>query len=294
MLLDDLKAFCLVCEQNSLAKAARKMGISTPMMTRRIQRIELELKTQLLNRSTRVVNTTEAGNLFYQQCIDVINQYESGIRALHTLSENVSGTIKIGLPASISHLWVTPVLNKFLLEYPEIKIQIVNGNHLLGLLAEGFDFVIHCGQLPDSGYYFRKIRDWYKLTCATPNYLKKYGTPKHPADLENHNCIDHYDNFKNTWAYVIKGKLTEFFVRGNAKVNSSIDLKNLAISGLGLVYLPDFSVLGEIRSGNLKTVLDKYRPEKLPMYAVYPSKQSLNKKNQALLEYLTTLFSDKR
>lgn len=293
MLLEDLKAFCLVCEQNSLAKAARKLGISTPMMTRRIQRMESELQIQLFNRSTRVVKATEAGKLFYQQCIEVINQYDSGVKALQTLSEQVSGTIKIGLPTSISHLWVTTALKKFLSKYPDVKIQIVNGNHLLGLLAEGFDMVVHCGQLPDSGYYFRKICDWHKLTCAAPSYLKKFGVPEHPSDLINHNCVDHYDNYRNTWTYNVKGKLTDFFVQGNVKANSSIDLKNLAVSGLGLVYLPDFTVHGEVKSGNLKIVLDRYQPEKLPMYAVYPSRQSLSKKNQVLLEYLTFLFSDK-
>jgi DNA-binding transcriptional LysR family regulator len=293
MLLEDLKAFCLVCEQNSLAKAARKSGISTPMMTRRIQRMESELQTQLFNRSTRVVKATEAGNLFYQHCIEVINQYDSGVKALQTLSEQVSGTIKIGLPTSISHLWVTRTLKKFLLKYPDVKIQIVNGNHLLGLLAEGFDLVIHCGQLPDSGYYFRKICDWNKLTCAAPDYLKKFGEPEHPCELINHNCVDHYDNFRNTWTYNLKRKPTEFFVQGNIKANSSIDLKNLAVSGQGLVYLPDFSVYEDIKSGNLKIVLDRFQPDKLPMYAVYPSRQSLSKKNLAFLEYLTTLFSDK-
>ena len=131
---------------------------------------------------------------------------------------------------------------------------------------------------------------WYKFTCASSAYLKKHGTPKHPADLEKHHCIDHYDNFRNTWTYTINKKQTDIFVKGQVTVNSSMDLKNLAVSGLGLVYLPDFTVIPDIQAGRLKEVLMPYRPEKLAMYAVYPSK-NISKKTAAILDYLSGLLT---
>lgn len=291
MELDDLKAFCLVCEHKSLSKAARKLGISTPMMTRRINRLETELKTQLLHRTTRVVEPTETGFSFYQKSQNVLASYEEALSSLDKTSLTVSGTVKIGLPVSLSHLWVTPHVQAFLKQYPEIQVELVNGNHLLGLLSESFDLVIHCSKLPDSGFHYKKIRMWQKVTCASPEYLNTAGTPKHPSELSNHNCCDHYDNFRNTWRYVENGKNLYVFVKGNIKANSSIDLKNLAVSGIGIVYLPEFALYPEINHGKLKEILNEFRPEKQPMYAVYPSKQSLNQKTKIFLEYLSNILT---
>ena len=182
MQIEQLKAFCAIYENNSLSAAARQLVISTPMMTRHLQHIESELGVVLFHRSTRALNATEAGDLFYHQAQELIQQYDSSIAALKSLSTHVSGTLKIGLPASINQLWITPTLHKLCKTYPDLSIRLVNGNHLLDLLSEGFDVIIHCGALPDSGLYYQKLRDWHKITCATPRYLKKHGTPQQPGD----------------------------------------------------------------------------------------------------------------
>jgi LysR family transcriptional regulator, regulator for bpeEF and oprC len=290
MQIDALKAYCTVYEEESFAKAARKLGISTPMMTRRIQQVESELDTELLYRSTRALTPTEAGELFYHQAKELIYQYDASILSLQTLSMEVSGTVKIGLPASISHLWVAPNLHHLTAEYPDLKFRLINGNHLLDLVSERFDVIIHCGKLPDSGFYSQAIRQWRKVTCASPNYLKTNGMPKHPDDLKNHNCLDHFDNLRNTWGFTIEGVEKPFFVKGNIKANSSMDLKNLAVSGHGVVYLPSFTVDQDIQDRKLKPILKKYEPRDYDMHVIYASKRHSNKKLRVVLDFLNEVL----
>ncbi|MDF1796312.1 MAG: LysR family transcriptional regulator [Coxiellaceae bacterium] len=290
MQIEYLQAFCTVYEQGSLTQAANKLGLSTPKMTRQLQQLESEINALLFHRSTRAITPTEAGELFYQQAKEILLQYESSLLSLQTLTTSISGTVKIGLPASISHLWITPTLHKLSTQYPELKFKIVIGNHLLDILSDGFDLIIHCGKLPNSGFYYQKLRDWHKVTCASPEYLKTNGTPKHPNELHKHNCIDHYDNFSNTWSYQIDGKPADIFIEGNIRSNSSIDLKNLALADMGIAYLPSFTVNDAIKSKKLKPILKKFTADSYEMYAVYPSKKEISKKLQVVLDYLNSVL----
>lgn len=290
-MIDEIQALCAVVEERSLSRAAKQLGISTPKMTRQIQHLESRLEAKLLHRSTRDISLTEAGRLFHRQALEILCHYNSGVKAVQSLSETVSGTVKIGLPVSLSHLWIAPVLHEFCQEHPNVNIHIINGNHLLGLLKDDFDIVVHCGTLPDSSFYFKKICDWRKITCASPTYLEKSGTPSHPYDLKQHNCIDHYDNKSRTWRYSIDGCEQEISIDGTVKINSSIALKTLAQSGLGIVCVPEFSIKKELDSGQLVRLLEPFYPKPFGMYAVYPSKDYMTKKVEAVLQYLEKSLS---
>lgn len=256
------------------------------MMTRRIQQVEEQVGVQLLHRSTRVLTPTEAGELFYQQMREVVREYDAGVASVKTLGDKIAGTIKIGVPTSISRLWIAPTLHRLNKKYPDLEVRIVIGSPLLYLLSERFDLVIHCSTLPDSGFYYQSLSKWNKITCAAPKYIKKHGVPKHPNDLANFNCLDQFDNMYQTWGYKIKGKNENIAVAGNVQANSSMDLKALALSGMGLIYLPSFIIADEIKSGKLQEVLLDYKSDPYDMYAVFPHKKQHNKKIQVMLDYL--------
>lgn len=173
---------------------------------------------------------------------------------------------------------------------PYLKLQIVNGDHLLNLLGEAFDLVVHCGPLPDSKFYYKKIGYWRKVICATPSYLTKHGVPKTPADLINHNCIDHYFNHNKTWRFIIDGQSQMFLVQGNVLVNSSLDIKTICAAGVGIAYLPSFTVAHELAEGKLISILTDYAPLPLEIFAVYPNIKYLNKKIILFIEFLIQLF----
>lgn len=289
-MFEDISAFCACAEQKSFSRAAKQLGVSAAVITRRIARLEKSLDTRLLHRTTRLVTLTEAGQAFYSEVRDILQALEASKKAAKSFNQEVTGTLKIGLPASIGHLYVSQALEKFSTQYPQLKIQMVQGNHLLDLLRNGFDLVVHCGELPDSSFYYQKLGDWKKIICAAPSYLKKYGTPKIP-NFHQHQCLDHYDNFQSTWRFKINGKLKEVSIDAKIYANSSLDLKNLAKSGLGIAYLPSFTVYQELKVGHLVSILEKYQPPVLGMYVVYPSHQYLSRKTKLFLEFLTDLLN---
>jgi LysR family transcriptional regulator for bpeEF and oprC len=288
-MLEDIEIFINVVEQMSFSKAARKLKLSAPIVTRHIAKMESHLGVRLLQRNTRQVSLTEAGALFYENCLNLLHTYSASVKQVRSLSHEVVGTLKIGLPASISYFFITTFLHQFIKKYPNLKIDIVNGNHLIDLLSSGFDLVIHCGELSDSSLFCKKIGEWSKVTCASPKYLKSKGTPKNPEDLRHHNCLDHYDNRDNTWKYLIKDEMQAAQVNGNIRSNTSMDLKNLAVSGLGIVYLPSFTIREEIKMGTLKPILTSYQVPALSVYAVYPSGRYLSNKVKLFIGFIKTL-----
>lgn len=288
-MFDDLAAFCAVVETHNFAKAAKHLKISTSIITRRVNRLEQELGVKLLQRTTRHVAITEAGSVFYQHATQILQDLTNSKNLVKDLTARVSGLLKIGLPVSISHYYVTHALANFMEKYPDLQMQIVNGNHLLDLLQNGFDLVLHCGNLPDSSFHYKKLGNWTKITCASPAYLAKHGIPKNLMALSKHNCLDHYDNRTKTWLFHDKGKPVTQTICGNININSSIDLKNLALAGLGIVYLPSFTVAKEIAAGQLIPLLSKFSPPALGMYAVYASNQFLSEKVKVFLQFLQEL-----
>jgi DNA-binding transcriptional LysR family regulator len=290
-MLEDISAFCAVVEQKSFSRAARQLGVSTAVITRRVARLEKSLDTRLLHRTTRLVSLTEPGQAFYTQVRDLLDALESSKKTVKSFTQEVTGTLKIGLPASISYLHLTPNLHHFTQKFPQLKIQIVLGNHLLDLLRESFDLIIYCSSLPDSNFHYQKLGDWRKIICASPDYLKKFAKPKTPEDLVEHQCLDHYDNFQRVWKFSKRNKLKSVTIHSEILANSSMDLKNLAVQGHGIAYLPSFTVYQELKSGQLISLLEDFQPPKIGMFAVYPSHQYMSKKSQLFLDFLKKLLA---
>lgn len=288
-MLESFQTFVDVVEHRSFAKAAKKLHISAPVVTRRIVQLEELLSVKLLQRNTRQVMVTEAGRQFYESCVHIIETYQTTVKHIHHAADTISGNLKIGLPTSINYLYVTPTLNTFLQQYPALNIHIVQGNHLVDLLSDGFDLVMHCGELPNSSFYSKLLGSWTKVTCASPSYLEKHGIPQHPTDLVSHNCLDHVDNHSRIWRYHIDRKLTDMPITGNLRLDSSLTLKQAALADAGLVYLPSFTVKKEIATGSLIPVLTTYQPASLNMYVIYPSKHLLNEKTKLFIEFLISL-----
>ena len=205
-MLDDIEIFCAIVKAQSFNKAARDLHICPSIVTRRLARLEKQLKIRLFQRTTRRLMITEAGQRYYDSVHDILQALTSANNDIKHLSENVTGTLKVGMPVSISHRYVSQNLHQLLAQYPALNVQIVNGNHLLDLLDNGFCCVVHCGPLPDVSFHYKKIATWKKIICASPDYLDKYGMPKKPEDLKQHNCLDHIDNFNYTWLLHERGK----------------------------------------------------------------------------------------
>ena len=291
-MLEKMLAFTRVIDLHGFAKAANDLHIATSVLTRRINQLEQALGVKLIQRSTRSLTITDAGQLFYQRAKAILHQTDSAINAVKTTSEQVNGSLKLGIPASINQLILLPAINEFMRLYPTLNLHITEGNHLISLLDKGFDCVIHCGNLPDSNFHYRKLGAWTKVTCASPAYFKTHAKPLTPDALIDHNCINHSDNRSQQWRYAIENETRAFRIGGNLQLNNSLALKNLSIQDLGIVNLPSFTVAEAIMNGQLETVLDDFTLPPLGIYAIYPSKQFLNAKTQAFLDFMTGRIND--
>lgn len=290
MMIEDINTFCAVAKYQSFSKAARELGLSTPVVTRRLARLESSLEVRLLNRTTRQVTLTEAGNLFFNEVSDVLQALEASKENVKFATSQISGTLRVALPASLNQCYVIPSIKHFLAKYPNLKVEISSGSNT-NLLNNGYDLVILCGQLPHSSYHYKKILSMRKVICASPAYLKKSGEPKTLDDLVNHNCLDVHDHFQSYWMIQNKGETREILVRGNVHVNNGVDLKTLAMSDVGIAHLPSYLVYNELQSGELVEVLKEENMTEYAMYAVYASKKYMARKIQAFLDFVTELVA---
>jgi DNA-binding transcriptional LysR family regulator len=290
-MFEDINAFCVIAKHQSFSKAARELEISTPVITRRLARLEQSLGVRLLNRTTRQVTLTEAGSLFFTEVSDILQTLEASKEGIKSMTSQVAGTLKIAIPVSLSECYVVPGLKCFLSLYPNLKIQIVTGFNQLHLLNHGFDLVIQCGELPESSFYYKKIHAMKKVICASPFYLKEFGAPKTIDELQQHNCLGIQEHFQ-TWQIKVNGVIKDIPVTGNIQVNSGTELKSLALHGLGIAYLPQYMVQAELNKGELVALLDQYEAVEHALYAVYPTKKYMVKKTQLFLDYITNLLQE--
>ncbi len=287
-MLENMKAFRMVVECQGFRAAALAMKLSPGMVSRRIEKLEFELKIQLFKRNSRKVLLTTAGERFYQRCVIVIDEYESCLRDVKSLNDDISGCLKVGIPHSINHLHIIPNLKRFYATYPNIQLEIVTGNHCMELFSHGYDLAIQCGPLPDSNLYYSLLGYWRKHTCLSPDYAAQHGIPAHPDELHHHACLLHFDNHRRSWKYIIDNEVTEIRAHCISRVNNSLDLCQMVKNGLGISYLPDFTLSEEIKSGEIITVLDEYMPPPLPMYVVYINPQP-SPREQAFINFVRSL-----
>lgn len=286
--MENMKAFRMVVECKGFRAAALAMKISPAMVSRRIEKLEHELKTQLFKRNSRKVLLTTAGEQLYQRCVSIIDDYESCLRDVKSFNAEVSGCLKVGIPHSINHLHVIPNLRQFFALYPRLRLETVTGNHCMELFSHGFDLALQCGPLPDSNLYYSLLGYWRKHVCITPDYVLQHGLPAHPDELLSHTCLLHFDNHRRSWKFMIEGELTEVRPASTSRVSNSLDLYQMVKNGLGISYLPDFTVRDGINSGEIISILAEFMPPPLPMYVVHVNPRP-SPKEQAFIDFIRTL-----
>lgn len=287
-MLDNIKAFQMVVECQGFRSAAREMKLSPAMVSRRVEQLEFHLKAQLIKRNSRQIALTPAGERFYRHSVQIISQYEFSLRDVKSLNDELSGTLKVGIPHSINHLHVIPQLHQFRQNYPQLQLEIVTGNHHMQLFSHGFDLALHCGPLPDCNLYYSLLGHWRKHTCLSPEYARQNGVPTHPGQLHQHRCLLHVDNHRRSWNYRIDGISTDICLEPAARINNSLDLCQMVRHGEGISYLPHFTLKPWLDAGEILSVLDNWMPAPLPMYIVYVNPQP-SLKEKAFIDFIRSL-----
>lgn len=287
-----LQSFVAVVESGSFSKAAEQLGASTAAISRRVSGLEQQLGLQLLRRTTRRIDLTEAGQQFYGDVVNVfllLGEAEERVRAG---TERVSGLMRVAAPMSFGIQKLAPVLPPFMQRHPDLKVQLLLEDRYTDLVAEGIDVAVRIGTLADSTLVARRLGSVDRIFCAAPAYLDARGVPDKPADLADHDCLQYAQRGpREDWSAIL-GAPDTLEIRGNLTANNGEVLKECAIQGMGVALLPAFVVEDALADGRLRQLLPDYSPAPFGLYAVRQSSRLIPARVRLFIEYLSEAFGD--
>ncbi|WPP01583.1 LysR family transcriptional regulator [Pseudomonas sp. HR96] len=286
---EDMRLFVQVMESGSFTGAAEQLGLSKQYVSRRLMQLEERLGVRLLNRSTRRLDVTPLGQGYYESAVRLLAevlQVEEGIAGQNSQPR---GTLRLSAPLSFAMEHLGSLLPEFLKRYPDVSVEVDLSDRPVDLIGEGYDLVLRIGLLEDSSLIARHLAVIPRVYCASPEYLAERGTPQEPQQLSEHDCLPYGHSRQVHWRFEGqggKGKPSSLAVSGRIRANNGELLRDAAIAGLGIAYLPLFIVGAALRDGRLVRVLDDYTSEPLRLSAVYPQHRQSSRPVQALIEFL--------
>ncbi|ASA56576.1 LysR family transcriptional regulator [Vibrio gazogenes] len=287
---DGVSEFVAVAETESFTRAAQKLTTSVANVSRRVAALEERLAIKLLLRTTRKVSLTEAGQVYYQQCKQLVEGLEHAERTVTQMQQMPIGRLKVTAPVTYGEQKIAPLLHDFLQLYPKLELELVLTNRQLDLIENGVDLAIRLGQLHDSSFVVRKLSPRRLHVCAAPAYLAQYGEPYTLSELAKHQCLvgtnDH-------WRFKDHHHARSLGIRGRIRCNSGVVLLDAALKGMGLAQLPDYYVEPYLASGQLVEVLTRYRDDREGVWALYPQNRHISPKVRLLSDYLYESLSEK-
>ncbi len=285
--LPALNAFRTVIKAKSFSGAARQLGTSTATVSRRVSALECALGVKLLHRTTRKIDPTEAGKLYYDDVQDIFYALEEAEEKVRQEHQTVRGNLRVAAPSSFGIHCIAPVIAQFMKRYPLLKAHFHLEDNQTDMVAHGIDVAIRVGFLKDSSLVATRIGTAPTVFCASRQYLEQYGEPEKPADLANHNCL-HYSLISKKLEWRFGGETVE--INGPLSTNNGEVLKEAAIQGMGITMLPTFIVRDALRDKRLQVVLPSYGPKSFGLYALRLSRRFTPAKVRLFIDYLKEQF----
>jgi DNA-binding transcriptional LysR family regulator len=265
--LEELRTFVEVADAGGVSAAAARLGISKSMVSRRLARIEDELGVQLLTRNTRGAALTEAGSTFRDFAAKACAEFDVAKETILPAGE-LRGRLRISLPLSFGPTHLAPVLAEMAVRHPKLQIQACYSDHVVDLVAEGFDCAIRLGFLQDSNLVARRVGPIYGVAVASPSYIEIHGSPETLEQLAKHEALM---QGTESWKFTDGEKITVVHPQGRFKADNGTALVAAALAGLGIAYLPDGLIKEHLASGALVPVLTKHPIPPAGIYVVRPA-----------------------
>ncbi|MGR9461870.1 LysR family transcriptional regulator [Rhizobium leguminosarum] len=287
--LGDLEIFAKVVSTGSMSLAGRALGFSPAVVSKRIKRLEDRLGTRLLQRTTRQISLTEAGQGFYDRVLGILAGLEEAEFYISGRSAQMHGTLKISAPTSFGRMHIAPHLKDFMEAHPELAINLVLTDEFSDIVGGGFDLAIRIAELTDSSLVARRLAPVRRLLCVSPDYLAAHGEPKHIEELKHHRCLPAHNN--DTWRLNGPDGALSLRPEGMLITNSSEVIREAVIAGLGIALRSTWDIGEELKAGRLVQVLPAYEgSHNVALSAVYPSRQFLPAKVRLFIDYLAELY----
>jgi DNA-binding transcriptional LysR family regulator len=281
-----LTAFVRVVENGGFSAAARRLNMSTTMVSNHVQALEDRLGVRLLNRTTRKVSLTEIGKAYYDRSTQILADLEQADDIAGALQSTPRGTLRIHIATHMVP-FVAPVVAEFLSTYPEVKVDLRMGETNVDLIEEGFDIALRMTSPPDSSLIVRSLATWRHVLCCSHAYIEARGRVQQLEELAEHNCVRHVNYPFDEWRFIDrKGGPASVRVSGNLITNSGETLRTAALQGVGVCMAAGFIVQDDLEAGRLVRLLPEYRPVELSMNAVYPHRHHLSAKVRTFIDML--------
>jgi DNA-binding transcriptional LysR family regulator len=289
--LTALNVFRTVCELASFSGAARKLRLSNAAVSKNVRELEDELGARLLERTTRRVRMTEAGETYLRRVGAILDELQSLDAETKDQGRVPRGTLRVAAPMSLGIAQLAPAVGAFLAEHPELHVELEMNDRYVDLVGEGFDVGLRGGALNDSSLLARRLCAIDRVLCASPAYLRQHGRPRRPRDLAQHRCLVYsLAQAPTRWTLTRKSRRVRLEIRGPLSANSSLGLAGAASAGAGIALLPEVTVREALVGGQLEAVLEGWTAEPQSLYAVYPRHHQISQRVRLFVDFLAARF----
>jgi DNA-binding transcriptional LysR family regulator len=285
---DAMSVFLAVTDSGSLSAGARRLGMPLATVSRRVAELEAHLHTRLLNRGSRKLELTDAGQSYVAACRRILEDVGEAERAASGEYRSPRGELVVTAPIVFGRLHVLPIIGEFLKTYPDIDVRLSLADRVVNLLEEHVDVALRIGELPDSSLLATSVGSVRRVVCASPAYLEARGTPAIPSDLGSHDCITFEGpTLPRSWTFWIKGKAQQIAIHSRLVVNTAESAIDMAMAGVGVTRVLSYQISRALAEGRITIVLPAFEPRPLPVSLVYSGNGLVPLKLRAFLDFAT-------
>lgn len=288
--LQDMRIFAETVDAQSFTAAAERLGLSKQFVSKRIAALEKRLGAPLLVRTTRHLRVTDLGLAYHERAQRILLEVDAAEQMVTNQTATPRGVLRLSAPMTFSTLHLGPLIPAFLQRHPDVSLELELSDRTVDVIGEGYDMAIRIGTLADSSLIARRITAVQMITCASPDYLRRHGAPVAPEQLAAHACLVYGHARNGEWVFRSGERTRKVLVGGPMRANNGEMLRDAAITGLGLVHLPDFIVAAALADGRLVEILETFRPEGFAVHAVYPQHRQSSLLVRVFSDFLVERF----
>ncbi len=289
-----METFIAVAKQKSFTGGAKVQGISTKLASKYVAKLESKLGAQLLNRTTRSVTLTETGNVYFDRCVTILDQFNELEGVIQAKQSDLAGPIRIAAPTSFGSNELVKALNLFKKNNPRVSIDLQLSDQRISIVEDGFDLAIRFGDLEDSSLIARKLLSMNVVVFSTPGYLERNGIPKHPEALSTHDCFIFSSSVDPMhWKFKHGRRTFAVPIKGSFRSNSPEAIVRMVLSGAGIGRVPVYLLEKHLESGEVTTLFENLQTDDFALNAIYPPSRHLTSRIRALIDHLIEYFQNR-
>nr|WP_067293490.1 LysR family transcriptional regulator [Marinobacterium profundum] len=293
MLLDNIALFLTIVEKGNLSAAGREAGLSATTVSERLAALEKHYGVVLLNRTTRAISLTEEGRTLVEGAKEVLGSVADLDTRIRLGAQTLTGPIRISAPSDIGRTVISDAINRFLVEHPAIRVELLVSDGFVDIVGEGIDLAVRFGTVIDSTLRIKSLGAKRRLLCAAPRYIESRGMPKTPADLGSHNCLvmRFGQKLDNVWHFGANTSKQSVTVQGDRVANDGALVRQWCLEGHGIILKSELDVGPDIRAGRLVELLKDHAAPATPLQLLFPPARAQPRRVRAFAEFLVTTFN---